>query len=321
MNTTDCLGKQFLAILLFFISFTTFTQDGPADVSNTDLAFWLRADAGVTTSSGNVTSWADQSTNGNNGANGTPPTYIASSANWNSRATISFSSTSLVIENDGTINDGNQAVKTMTIAFRSPTSVVNGNEVIYEQGGGTNGLIYYINGDGTTMTLNMGIYSGDGVNYTFESVAITAATKYIATLTYDGSGFQGYLNNTLSGLTALTGGSTPIPLPSHTGDIRIGSANSTNRGAGITISSAIFTGEIAEIIQYNRVLTGLELTTVSNYLSAKYEIAISDDLYDGDQAINGDYDSDFRLIGNDGTTSATSSADDYLTITDVGLGS
>ena len=307
---------------LMCISVNLYGQEGPAGIDNTNLAFWLKADAGVSTSSGNVTNWADQSSNGNNAANGTSPAYITSSANWNNRPAVSFSSTSLVIDNDPLINDGNQSVKTMTIAFRSPSAVVDGNEVIYEQGGGTNGLIFYINGDGINMTLNMGIYSGSGANYSFQSVSIVANTNYIATFIYDAAVVLGYLNNSITGVSPLTGGTVPInPLPSHTGDVRIGAANSTNQGAGITIASAVFTGEIAEIIQYNRVLNAVELTAVANYLSAKYDIAIGNDLYDGDLALNGDYDEEVRLIGNDGVSSQTSATDDYLTIADAGLGS
>ena len=320
------MSKYYYRILVagfFALCSTVLFAQGPGGVPDTNLSFWLRSDKGVTTSSGTVTDWLDQSSNGNDANDETAPAYTAASSNWNNQPTITFSSASLNIDNSTAINDGDQSTKTMTIAFRSPSSIVDGNELIYEQGGGTNGLVFYINGDGVNMTLNMGIYTGSGSNYAFESVAITTSTNYIATFTFDNSGTAGYLNNSTAGFTTLTGGTTPInPLLSHTGDITIGNNTGDNRGAGITIASgSAFNGEITELIQYNRVLNSVELEALSNYLSSKYDITIPNDRYSGDTVGNGNYDFDLVLLGNDGASAQTFVNNNFYTVTETGLAS
>lgn len=63
-------------------------------------------------------------------------------------------------------------------------------------------------------------------------------------------------------------------------------------------------GRLAEVIVYNRVLNTLELNIVQSYLSAKYDIAISNDFYTGDLMANGDNDKDVVGLGVVGTDSS-----------------
>jgi hypothetical protein len=59
-----------------------------------------------------------------------------------------------------------------------------------------------------------------------------------------------------------------------------------------------FDGSIAELIVYDRVITSVEQILINNYLSSKYNIALSaNDKYTGDNAIAGDYDMDVAGIG------------------------
>ena len=62
----------------------------PSDISG--LAAWHRADLGVTTSASKVTSWLDQSGNGNTASNGASlgPTVTSANATFNNKATLNF---------------------------------------------------------------------------------------------------------------------------------------------------------------------------------------------------------------------------------------
>lgn len=56
-------------------------------------------------------------------------------------------------------------------------------------------------------------------------------------------------------------------------------------------------GEYAEVILYNAYLNDAQQIIVSNYLSAKYDVSISNDFYVQDDNINGDFDFDVTGIG------------------------
>nr|MBE9134945.1 cadherin-like domain-containing protein [Tychonema sp. LEGE 07196] len=65
-------------------------------------------------------------------------------------------------------------------------------------------------------------------------------------------------------------------------------------------------GKVAEVIAFNRVLNDAERTLADNYLSAKYNIALtSGDYYAGDTAVNGEYDWNVAGIGKEATGSNT----------------
>jgi hypothetical protein len=49
-------------------------------------------------------------------------------------------------------------------------------------------------------------------------------------------------------------------------------SNTSGLGYDVAGSNADFNSNLAEIIVYNRVLTGPEITTIENYLLAKYGI-------------------------------------------------
>lgn len=68
-----------------------------------------------------------------------------------------------------------------------------------------------------------------------------------------------------------------------------------------------FGGYISEVIIYRDALTPAQRIIVNNYLSAKYNIALSaNDKYAGDNAGNGDYDFDVAGVGSETPGSSTS---------------
>ncbi|RMF39901.1 MAG: hypothetical protein D6755_13910, partial [Anaerolineae bacterium] len=67
-----------------------------------------------------------------------------------------------------------------------------------------------------------------------------------------------------------------------------------------------FDGDIPEIIVFSNTLSDTERILVENYLSAKYGLSLSaNDLYAGDDALNGDFDLDVAGIGQYGGTQHT----------------
>lgn len=72
--------------------------------------------------------------------------------------------------------------------------------------------------------------------------------------------------------------------------------------------SRFFEGQIAEVGIFNGVANFVERKLIENYLSSKYDIAMSSgDVYTGDTSGNGNYDYDVTGIGSDGTNSVLSS--------------
>ncbi len=68
-------------------------------------------------------------------------------------------------------------------------------------------------------------------------------------------------------------------------------------------------GQIAEAMKFTKKITVVERTIIENYLSAKYDISISNDKYAGDDSGNGNYDNEVIGIGIESTGSHTKSND------------
>jgi len=79
-------------------------------------------------------------------------------------------------------------------------------------------------------------------------------------------------------------------------------------------------GSIAEIYKFSRVLNAAERIIISNYMAGKYNIALSlADIYNEDDALNGNYDFDIAGIGQatDGTNHLASKGTGIVTISNA----
>lgn len=89
----------------------------------------------------------------------------------------------------------------------------------------------------------------------------------------------------------------PIGAASRSGDVTINSIGRTN--------GLYFSGDMAEVLIYDRTLNTAERVITENYLASKWGITMADnDRYAGDTVSNGDYDFDVFGIGQDVVTSA-----------------
>ena len=291
-----------VSLFLFCLSQNATSQKGPGGVSvesggDSDNKVWLKADGiinGSSTPADNtlVQTWQDESLSVianspyQNSSGQRPLLRTLAGQGINNRPVIKFNGLNqrLLLNTSNDINgNGPYDARTTYIVFRTGSNV-NTRQIIYEQGGSVRGLNIYIeNGN-----LIMGVYNQitsdgpyDGWQYQFISTAISANTPYIITHVFDATSpgpdpddpatytgtLTGYLNGVQFGTTTGLG-----RLYTHPDTPGMGAVNEDTVLSDNTSDStpAYLNGDIAEMIQYGRVLNEAERIIVENYLGAKY---------------------------------------------------
>ncbi len=292
--------RCWILFLLSFASLTLFAQSGPGGVQdNSSNLFWLRGDVGLFDTGGLVSLWEDQAaSNDASPPVSQEPTYTDPAINGIAGVTFS-SGRELTIANSGSINTSNFTTRTIFMVFSTPSSF-SGNQVLYEQGNTSDGLIIYLDGSGQ---INAGVYNSTN-DFFITSSALTVSTSYIVAFTFDGGSttIEAFIDNNsigsnTSALSSVTG---------TTGDITFGESGDGNQisgGSNIASGSAGFTGSITEAIYYNVALNDAEITIINNYLGEKYGIVLTAN----DEYAQAGYESDVVGIGRQsaGNTSVT----------------
>jgi len=248
---------------------------GTAPDSVSDLVLWLDADDGSTiTDTGNdgdVDLWSDKSGQGNHASettSGSQPSIDAGGINGRTAIGFDGSNDGLDVADDATLNTGGPySGKTLMMAFRTGDDVT-GRQVLYEQGGGTRGINFYIlNGE---LYLNGWNLAETVWGPSFAKAAVTANTTYVATFVIDQA--AGTVEGFLDGLSIGTVPGVSF-LNSHSQNIGVGAARQDTRfhdgssgGDGHT-----FDGRIGELLQYNRALTDVEQAGVEAYLQTRWQ--------------------------------------------------
>jgi len=219
------------------------------------LAYWLRADRGIdTTSAGRVTSWANSAPAANSATQSSDarrPRFIAQGLNG--RPAIEFDG------NDVLISTNNISLNQQTIfaVFNSTSPDV---KIICEhsQNANTNNGSFLTTSIGNTLLFRRATFSSVGANYV-ENWGNDSAYRVITTWFASNDSVAMRINGNTVSLTK--GGST--------------SGNANDKfyigGRGTTADFGLV-GRIAELIVYNRVLSQAERDTVEQYLSRKYNI-------------------------------------------------
>ncbi|GEM_PF-2282500 len=299
-------------LLTLFCLFTTSIvkgQSGPAGVQNTSNVpgpvFWIKADGDITESSGNISSWNDEVSTNNAVLGGSDP--LLSSNQINGRPSVFFDGNDyLTIPNSTRINDGNVEEISIFSVFRTPADLSGtGVEIIYEQGGGTNGINIYLQRDNSNPQIFLMMWENQSsIDYEYyASFSATASTSYMVQINYDGasSRVDYYQNNTLLGTTYDPNSSVFNQLNSHLGLLGIGALNNDSQSQGFNNlfdpdPGYYFTGEIAELILYDTYLNDAERNIIANYLGEKYGLTIGSDIY-----TDATYSYDVTGIGQTGT--------------------
>lgn len=290
--------------LISGIGFSLYAQSGPAGVgTSANNVLWLKADAGTstTTDGANISFWNDQSGNGINASQSVSsqkPNYKATL--MNGMPAVEFDNTTTAGNNDflsapdNTILDNTSGYTFFTVTRMknldgnarcvvSKRTSIDVDEAFM--------LFYY-----TSNYFHLDI-DGLGNRFSTTPTAYAVNTNYIMDVVYDGSLvasdrskiYEGETLRAMSTETSATVPDKPSPLmigSTHTGD---------NRPFG---------GFISEIIIYRTALNDASRVIVNNYLSAKYNIALSaNNKYAGDDPANGDYDRQVAGVGKEASGS------------------
>lgn len=271
-------------LALFIMCSAAWAQTGPGGVGATTgattLRGWWRGDAGVTSSAGVVSSWADQSGYGNNLTQGTVanrPTTVTSAALNNTSIIRYTGSNSQFFRSPAFVGPGVDNTTLFLVAngtsYQSLIRFqdVGGTFVVYPWEG-TGGRPFIVSTDGGT---SGGVSSG-----LTNSVNNIGAARYRRNTA---NGMQTYLN----GAIATQRASANSVLPS-------GSLYSGKYANGTEYPTA----DVGEMIVYFTALNDAQMIIVQNYLAAKYNTSLSaNDVYTMDNAGNGHYDFDVAGIG------------------------
>jgi len=217
----------------------------PRNISG--LALWLRADKGVTIATG-VSSWADQSGNGNTATQATgsaQPTRNASDASYNNQATLSFASAASQFLATGATPSLSQPFSIVVVGNDSGAAAI---QALADDKAAT--LYFANNGSGH-------YYLSGGLNVTTNAAASNTPKVLIAT---------------------INGASTTIRLSAATPDVtgNIGAATLTGVSIGCIGNgvSGFLNGKIAEVAVYSKALSVAEVAAINNYANKRYGISI-----------------------------------------------
>ena len=236
------------------------TAKAPNTISG--LVGWYRADQGITLSGSNITQWNDLSGNGYNlnTVNGTAPTFAANGG-ANSTPCANFSGGGYIRGSFQSFTSG--AARTAIIISKTTTPAA---------------ILQFIFNDSTLQGFGYALNSNKRAVYLtsvaeIDDTTSNATNSWEAVAVYsNASNQQGlYVNNN----THTVGGSGTV------------TASDGNFYLGSDSLGYFFTGSIAEIIYYNRVLTASEINNLNMYLANRYGIGMSINAWN-DQSTTGD---------------------------------
>lgn len=254
-----------------FVKTTTITSSfSPSDI--TGLLAWWDAQTGVTTSGSDVTTWADQSGNGNDAEQATAanrPILTSSLAEINNKNAIKFNDVNVefLSYQDSLFNGNINNSRTIFVVSKIDVNAFNDyGTFISEGGGGRTSVSVGPHQYATTENiLNWATdnYAAGGVR---TNVEFTENQWYITSWQWtdwaDRATTSIYVNNSSSAALTTWGSA---PLTPSTGSRNIG--NFLDSGADSCIN-----GMIAEIIVYSGSLSSANRESVREYLNTKYNI-------------------------------------------------
>lgn len=280
----------------FFRSLDAQTGPGGVGTSATNV-LWLSADNGVYNNAGttlasstdNVQQWNDRSGNSKNALQAIAanrPNYITNVIN--SLPTLRFSA-----GNDhilaASVNTANVASVWAVAAYASLPSSNPGIVIAAPAATGSNVAP-------GNKTIGMWVSSGGGTQVWGRGIQSNATTRDISlTTTLNNSTF--YIINTIyrsaTSINQFVNGVAAGNNTSHNGTLSSWTDVTVGRQG-----TESWNGDIAEVVFYNTEVNSAEKIIIDNYLAAKYGLSLSvADVYDKDNAGNGNYDFEVAGIG------------------------
>lgn len=228
-----------------------------------------------------VSTWNDVSGNDYHAVtHGSAPTFDGDGMSGNGGIGFTAGNDALQVPTNADTNSGTFTEKSFAFAFQTGDSV-DGFQVIYEQGGGSNGYSLTIapdadTGEPTLFAFAWGeSYWGGGNQYkVIELGVVEPNTSYSAAMVHDsteGDGtFTGYLNG------EEVGQLTNVPaMGSHSGNIAIGSLrdNSVRPDTLADTSDtngSQFQGTISEVASWNTALSDEDIAQLTQHMSEQW---------------------------------------------------
>jgi Chitobiase/beta-hexosaminidase C-terminal domain/Concanavalin A-like lectin/glucanases superfamily len=222
-----------------------------------NLITWLRADAGVTYSSGQVSLWSDQSGNGNNAGQGTSaiqPTLTTGAVNG--LPAISFNGTSQFLQ----FGSGFANFTSGASIFVVINPATTGTYQTWLEFGNASSNYFGVEGINTAGAAAFYVYNGTSGSSVTATSALTASQYQLTESIYNGSNTG----------TVYTNG---VQKGSSTSLLTAPNASRTSNYLGqFGGGSAYFHGQIAEILVYNTALSASQRAGVESYIYSKYAV-------------------------------------------------
>lgn len=246
-------------------SVLTVTGTTPTFTANTNLVLWLKADAGVTTNgSGQVTGWADQTTNANNavqGVFGNAPTLVNNAINGKPAIHLNganFEYFDVAHSSSLSITGDISAVMVMNV----PASFQGYGMLFYK--GGNNGYPSpnaLMLSPGGLPTMNRGTGAGMTQDLLIGTQSVPGGQYAIVFYNQAGTSMKQFLNAMPNG----TQTATITPVDTESGPLHIGTRGDLY---------SYLTADITEIMMFNSAVSGTNLDNLHSYLGTKYGLAL-----------------------------------------------
>ncbi len=280
--------KKFFSVFVYILAVPLShitAQTGPGGIGTADGSgstpinvIWLEADALGLTDGNDITSWSDLSGNGNDfsvSSTYSPIYRDASPLNGHGFAEFSKSNNRIVLNPFGEMPSEHI---TTVIVYKTTDS--GDGMLSYNTSSQDNAYLLFNNSN--LRTYINGTSNTSGVVYNSGNWQILGHRWQSSDgkLTYFLNGNEEANVTFRTGITVSSGGSLALG----------GEQDAVDGGYD---AGQAFSGDIAEVIMYDAYLNDAQRKIIENYLSAKYDITISGDLYAGD----GIRDYDYGVIG------------------------
>ncbi|MFK7952387.1 MAG: DUF2341 domain-containing protein, partial [Ekhidna sp.] len=298
MNLHHISTRIVAVLFLIFIGFTSHAQDGPGGIDTKDgtgeLVMWFIADSATVNGSGEVTAWQNEVSITDNGlvelGTGLRPNKVSSAVNGHSEVSFGDQIDAL-ITSGASLNASTFPTNEATTFVVTRHDNASQRSSVYTTGTASNG------GIGTNRFtshlpwnniayFDLGNCCGTGdsriqITYDADWVGSYGIYTYQRDLT---EGMEVWRDNVS---IAGPSGTPSSSFTSHaTHQFYIGHSSSDN-----------FQGDVAEILVFQGAINDAERTIVNNYLSAKYNLEITNDFY----LFQASHGVDVIGIGQDGT--------------------
>ena len=238
-----------------------------------DHILWLDAgdSATLTINNGTVTAVSDKTTNDNNASAVNGPTLQSGALNGVDAFSFDGNNDRLNLSDSSTTNLSDYSEKALSVVFQTSEEIID-RQIIYEQGGSTDGLNMYIS-DGR---IYAGVWSeSNGFDGYWGAAEIAQNETYVASLTF--SATTGRIAFVVNGELVDTG-VMRSELSAHNDSSSVGNNSSIGKIAGdtkthegdVTVDGSFFKGLIGEIASHNTFLSNAESIDLHAQLMNKW---------------------------------------------------